>query len=51
MSEDMKILEVLAHPIVDYLRERYNPHTTIVITDNRVVMVEDVVSVPLHFED
>lgn len=43
----MAELEVLARPLVEYLRKNYHPHTAIVVTDERVVVVEDVVSVPV----
>lgn len=47
----MNELEKLAKPLVDYLRNNYNPHTTIVITDERVSVVEDVIGIPLHREE
>lgn len=43
----MAELEVLARPLVEYLRKNYHPHTAIVVTDERVVVVEDVVSAPV----
>lgn len=47
----MNELEKLAKPLVDYLRNNYNPHTTIVITDERVVVVEDVMGIPFPIGD
>lgn len=44
----MEELTNLAQPLVYYLRQNYHPHTTIVITDERVTVVEDVMSVPLE---
>jgi len=41
-------LSNLAQPLVDYLRQNYHPHTAIVITDERVTVVEDVMSVPFN---
>ena len=32
----MAELEVLARPLVEYLRKNYHPHTAIVVTDERV---------------
>lgn len=43
-------LEELAKPLVDYLRKNYHPHTVIVVTDERVVLAEDVMSAPLGFD-
>lgn len=42
----MNELEKLAKPLVDYLRKNHNPHTTIVITDDRVVVTEDIIGIP-----
>lgn len=42
----MSELEKLAEPLVEYLRTNYHPHVTIVITDERIAVVETVESVP-----
>lgn len=39
-------LETLAKPLVNLLREQYNPHCQIIIESGRVRIVEDVVGVP-----
>lgn len=44
-------LKVLAKPLVDYLRENHHPHTTIIVTYDRVVVVEDVIGIPFPTED
>lgn len=36
----------LAKPIVDYLKENYNPHCEIVIGFNSVKVVQVIVSIP-----
>ena len=36
----------LAQPLIEYMRDNYNPHVSIVITSERVVVIEDVLSVP-----
>lgn len=41
----MTELENLAKPLAEYLKNNYHPHTAIVVTDERVTVVEDVVSV------
>lgn len=43
-------LEELAKPIAEYIRNHYHPHTAIVITDERVVVVEDSLSIPLDWK-
>lgn len=32
--------------LVKFLLENYNPHTSIIITSERIVVVEDVLSIP-----
>lgn len=44
-------LEQLAAPLVEYLRKNFHPHTAIVVTDERVVVVEDVLGIPFPIED
>lgn len=44
--EEKKELEDMVKPIIDYLKNNHNPHTAIVITDKRMVVVETVFSVP-----
>ena len=41
-------LEQLSAPLVEYLRENHHPHTAIVVTDERVVVVEDVMGIPFR---
>ena len=45
---DKQSLEALVKPLVQYLRENHNPHTSIVITEERVVVVEDVIGIPFQ---
>ncbi len=40
-------LEELAKPLVEYLRDNCHPYTSIVITDERVAVVETALSVPM----
>ena len=40
----MNELEKLARPLADYLKSNYHPYTAIVVTAERVTVVEDVVS-------
>lgn len=36
----------LARPLVEYLKENHHPHTSIVITKDRVEVMETIVSIP-----
>ena len=47
IRENLSELEALARPLVDYLRQKHHPHTTIVVTYDRVVLVEETLGVPL----
>lgn len=44
-------LERLAKPLIEFLRENCHPYTAIVITDERVAVVETILSIPrqVHF--
>ena len=50
LTQQADNLEHLAKPLVKYLKENHNPHTAIVITDERVVVVEDVLGIPFPRE-
>ena len=45
IRDSEKLLE-MSKPLIDYLKENYHPHTAIVVTEERVVIVETSVSVP-----
>ena len=51
MNEKDKELEALAKPLIDFLRDNYHPHTAILITDDRVAVVETVLSIPQPIDD
>ena len=50
MGEDQK-LESLVKPLMEHLENNYHPHTAIVVTVERVVVVESVLSIPKHTID
>lgn len=39
-------LKILAEPLIKYLNNNYHPHTAIVITGERVAVIETVLSIP-----
>lgn len=47
MEKEFETLSDITKPIIDYLRNHHTPHTTTVITDERVVVVEDKYSLPI----
>ena len=47
MEEKKDYLEELAKPLVEYLKSNYHPYAAIVITDERVAVVEVTQSIPL----
>lgn len=50
-KEKFNELEELARPLVDYIRENYHPHVTVVVTDTFVRVTEDLMGVPFPLED
>lgn len=41
---DMKLFK----PVIQFLKDNYHPHTALVITDERVVVIEEITSIPNH---
>ena len=39
-------LQILAKPLIEYLNNNYHPHTAIIITDERVAVIDAVLSIP-----
>lgn len=46
MEEKIKKLEQIAKPLVDFIKENYNPHTSIVISENCIKVVSDEINIP-----
>jgi len=44
-------LEELAKSIIDYLKENCHPYTSVVITEERVTVVETILSIPSACSD
>ena len=45
-SKQAMYLQKLAQPLAEYMRDNYNPHVSIVITGERIAVIEDVLSIP-----
>lgn len=43
-----KELEELARPLAEFIRRNYNPHTTIIVTDEFVKVVIDEMGTPIN---
>lgn len=39
-------LENLAEPLIEHLKENYHPHTSIIITEDGVAVMETILSIP-----
>lgn len=50
-EQPIKTLEDICKPVVDYLKNNYNPHCTVIITNNQIKLVEDKISVPVRSDD
>ena len=47
MEEKIKELKKIANPIINYIKENYNPHTTVIIGEDSIKVVTDEISIPL----
>lgn len=48
--EDMKKLEEMCKPIVEFLKENYAPYATVVITDTHIRLTRDEFGIPVNKE-
>ena len=44
--DKVKELEVLCKPIVEYLKENYDPYANIIITDSNIRITRDIEGMP-----
>ena len=47
IQDRIQELEVLAKPLIGFLETYYHPHCKIVIDNERVLIVQDVLSIPI----
>lgn len=50
-QDEIKNLENVCSPVVDYLKKYYDPHCTIVITDSRIKLVRAEIGIPVEIGD
>lgn len=48
MEEDMEEFYKLVKPVSEYIAKKYDPHTTIIITDTNAKIVSDGISVVIQ---
>lgn len=51
IKEEIKNLNEICKPVVDYLKENYDPHCTVIITDNHIRLVRDEMGIPVRSDD
>ncbi|NFR85713.1 helix-turn-helix domain-containing protein [Clostridium botulinum] len=44
---EIKKLEEVCKPVVDYLKKNWDPHCTVVITDSQIRLVRDEIGIPI----
>jgi len=47
-EDEMQEIKALCKPIADYLSRKFNPHVSIIVSDRRVKLVSDEMSIPLE---
>lgn len=47
MEEKMEELKEISKPLIDFIKENYNPHTTIIISQTCIKVVTDEISIPI----
>ena len=47
MEEKIKELTKISEPVINFIKENYNPHTTIIISEDSIKVVTDEMNIPL----
>lgn len=50
MEEKIKYLKEISKPIIEFLKENYNPHTTIIINQDSIKVVSDEINIPILYD-
>lgn len=50
MNDEMKKLEELCKPIAEYLKQNYDPHCSIIISDSYIKLVRDEIGISIKDE-
>lgn len=46
--EKIKEIEEITKPIIEFLKQNYNPHTTIIINQDCIKVVVDEIGIPIN---
>ena len=47
MQEKIAELNKIAKPVINFIKNNYNPHTTVIINEDRIKVVTDEINIPL----
>lgn len=47
MEEKIAKLNKISEPVIDFIKENYNPHTTVIISEDSIKVVTDEINIPL----
>ncbi len=47
MEEKIVELSEMAKPVIDFIKNNYNPHTTVIINEDSIKVVTDEINIPL----
>lgn len=47
MEEKITKLNKISEPVIDFIKENYNPHTTVIISEDSIKVVTDEINIPL----
>lgn len=47
MEGNIKELEEITKPLIKFIKENYNPHTSIVVNEKSIKVVSDEINIPL----
>lgn len=50
-QDEIKNLESVCNPVVDYLKKYCNPYCTVIITDSQIKLVRDEIGIPVEIGD
>lgn len=47
MEEKITELNKIAKPVINFIKNNYNPHTTVIINEDSIKVVTDEINIPL----
>lgn len=47
MNEKIKELKEISQPILSFIKENYNPHTTVIINPDCIKVISDEINIPI----